>query len=139
MKVHLSDLVYRVHLKDSSQELWVFILFEHKSNKDAFVHLQLLRYMLALWDFYLKDKHILLGVVPIVFYHGIEPWETSTNFRSLLELPAALLRYVPEFEYVMVDLSQISDEEIKGDGKMKAELLLFKYIKRDELNCRYNR
>ena len=133
MKVHLSDLVYKIGLKDSAQQLFVFILFEHKSYHDSYVHLQLLRYMLAVWDYYLSNQHKLIGIIPIVFYHGYDTWKTPTNFKSLFDIPPALLKYIPDFESVMVNLSQIDDEEIKGDKKMKAEMLVFKYIKREEL------
>jgi len=133
MKAHLSDLLYQINLKDSSQKLCVYILFEHKSYYDPFVPLQLLRYMLVIWKHFLDEIHKLVGIIPIVFYHGKDAWDIPTNFQSLLDVPAALREYMPEFRYHLVNLSGIADEELKGDEALKAELLVFKYIKRDEL------
>jgi predicted transposase/invertase (TIGR01784 family) len=44
---YYSDMLYRVMLKDGSQG-FIYVLFEHKSYYDRFVHLQLLEYMVKI-------------------------------------------------------------------------------------------
>ncbi|MCA1787178.1 MAG: Rpn family recombination-promoting nuclease/putative transposase, partial [Desulfobacteraceae bacterium] len=48
---YYSDMLYRVMLKDGSQG-FIYVLFEHKSYFDRFVHLQLLEYMVKIWRLY---------------------------------------------------------------------------------------
>lgn len=89
--------------------------------------------MLSIWNYYLEDIHQLVGIIPIVFYHGQDAWDIPTNFQSLLDVPEILRDYMPEFRYHLINLAQIADEDIKGDEALKAELLVFKYIQRSEL------
>ncbi|MDZ7664871.1 MAG: Rpn family recombination-promoting nuclease/putative transposase [Desulfotignum sp.] len=42
-------------LKDGSQG-FIYVLFEHKSYYDRFVHLQLLEYMVKIWRLYIKQQ-----------------------------------------------------------------------------------
>ena len=52
----------------------------------------------------------------------------ATNFQALFELPEPLGAYVPEFQYVLTDLSAYSDEEIKRTAELGVSLLLLKHI-----------
>jgi hypothetical protein len=55
--------------------------------------------------------------------------QASTRFASLLNGPAdALAAYIPDFNYVLYDLTQFSDEQIKGTVMARVAMLLFKHI-----------
>ncbi len=73
LKEHYSDLLYKVSRKDAS-EVFVYILFEHKSHPESMVALQLLRYMVNIWKSLPKQITIkkLPVIIPLVFYHGVE-------------------------------------------------------------------
>lgn len=49
-----SDILYKVKLTNGSQG-FIYVLFEHKSYYDRFVHLQLLEYMVKIWRLYIKQ------------------------------------------------------------------------------------
>ena len=51
---YYSDILYKVNLTDGSQG-FIFVLFEHKSYYDKFVHLQLLEYMVKIWRLHIKQ------------------------------------------------------------------------------------
>jgi hypothetical protein len=68
-----------------------------------------------------------------VIYHGAAKWKVAEKFMGLFECPEDLVRFLPDFGYVVCDVSRFSDEEIKGMVKLKAALLLFRYILHDEL------
>ena len=70
--------------------------------------------MTNIWEQALKQKQSLLPIVPVVMYHGLQEWRISPHLRDLFEVPAAIQRYVPDYEYWLSDLSRYSDEEIKG-------------------------
>ena len=48
-------------------------------------------------------------VIPLVLYHGKEKWNIPTNFTSSLDIPEELrnpfIKYIPEFQYLLLDLS----------------------------------
>jgi len=127
-----SDLLYRVNLRDGD-EGFVYVLFEHKSTPDAMVSFQLLRYMVRIWEQHQRQGEDLCPIVPLILYHGAKSWNTARTMKEVVQCPESFQRYVPDFETQLYDLSDYSDEELKGTAFVHAALLLLKYIRRDEL------
>jgi len=131
---HFSDILYRVKIDE--KESYIYLLFEHKSYGDRRVAFQLLRYMVRIWDNYLKHNpraKRLPVIVPFVLYHGKAKWSISTGFASLVEEVASTERYLPSFEYEIADISHIPDDRIKGGLLVRAFLLLLKHNRREKL------
>jgi predicted transposase/invertase (TIGR01784 family) len=129
LKEYHSDLLYKIMLE--GREGYVYLLFEHKSYPDRLLHLQLLEYMLKIWRLVLKQKtEISLPVIiPMVLYHGQRKWRYGTKFSSLFSKhPENLAAYVPDFGFILRDLTQYSDDEIRGMVLCRAVMLLFKHI-----------
>lgn len=135
LQEHFADLVFEVALRHGGN-LFVCILFEHKSYIDTLTSLQLLRYMMQGWEYSLRQRGQLWPVLPVVVYHGVARWNIATNFQALFTLPDALRPYVPEFHYHLTDLSVYSDEEIKRTAELGVGLLTLKYIFRPALRAR---
>ena len=114
---HYSDMLYSVRLA-GGRKAFVYLLFEHKSSPDRFVALQLLRYMLEIWELHRKQHkgcRSLPLVIPIVVYHGRRRRQ-GVRLSDLVDLPDAEMKcYVPDFEQAFYDFSPDSDEEIKGN------------------------
>jgi predicted transposase/invertase (TIGR01784 family) len=132
LQEHFSDLLCEVDLQDRGKA-FVYVLFEHKSYVDAMTPLQVLRYMVRVWDYGMRQRGRLLPVIPVVVYHGIGRWTAATHFHGLLDLPEPLRPYVPEFHYHLSDLSTYSDEELKRTAEVGVGLLLLKHIFRPDL------
>lgn len=49
-------------------------------------------------------------------------------FADLVQAPVALRPYTPDFQHLLIDLSVYSDDEIRGEVWLRANLLLLKYI-----------
>jgi predicted transposase/invertase (TIGR01784 family) len=108
-----SDLLFSMDLKSGNPAL-VYILFEHKSYPDAMVAFQLLRYVIAIWQRYLTDgggKPLPL-IIPMVVYHGAEPWNVPVDFAALFKPDEALAGIVPDFRYFLSDLGAEADNEL---------------------------
>ena len=125
-----SDLVYTVGYRQS--ELQIYLLFEHKSQPDYWVLLQLLRYILASGEEYRKQhpqaRH-LPPVYPLVLYHGQPRWTAPTSFHDLVEpLPGALAAYVPQFRYALHDISPRSSAVIQGEVLTRLVQLALRHI-----------
>ncbi len=143
LKEHFSDILYKTGLQSGGQAC-IYILFEHKSYQDKLAAFQILKYMVKIWEQQrrqneeqkLKQKYPLKPIFPLLVYHGKEDWKVGLNFVAIFDqadLPDVLRPYVPDYEYWLYDLSQYSDEEIKGEVISRLGTLLLKYIYRDDL------
>ncbi len=112
--------------RTSKYQIFVLLLIEHKSEPDGKVRLQLLQYQQQCWTEHLKHGKLPLPIViPLVLYHGKSVWRDSCQFADQFgEIPAALLRFVPQFEYRLLDISAQSDTEIAGDPWTRVALNL---------------
>src|SRR6056297_2367917 len=135
---YYSDILYRVMLKDGSAGL-IYMLFEHKSYHDKYVHLQLLEYMVKIWRLHIKQNKKTFGklpiVIPLLICHARQAWpENTVRLTSLLSGPKDdLAGYIPDFGFELYDLHRFSDDQIKGTIMNRVMLLLFKYIFKPEL------
>ncbi len=126
---YFADLVYDCRLKDGNLAS-IYILFEHKSAPAPMCALQILRYMLMIWEKSAKpitSAHVLPVVIPVVIYHGERPWN-GVPMRALFPKDAALDAYIPAFAMEFFDLARLPESEIKGGIAGKAALLLWKAL-----------
>lgn len=117
LKMHQTDILYRVQMTNG-QTLQLYLLFDHKSAPDRWVILQLLRYMVKIWEEGKPKRktEFLTPTLPLVVYHGEKQWQLATDMHTLFgELPNALLPYIPQFNYQLHDFSYRSSVEIKGE------------------------
>ena len=132
LRAHFSDLLYRVKLRDG-HDAYVYMLFEHKSYPEPQIAFQLLKYMVRIWERAMRDKTALAPIMPLVIYHGAEHWRIGRNFQALLSLSPELAPYVPEYRYWLYDLSEYTDDEIKGEVLLRTALLALKHIYDEDL------
>ena len=128
LKKYFSDIVYTCPYMDTS--VTISFLFEHKSSPVAYPHVQLLRYILEIWETNIKNKKPLQIILPLVFYHGQEHWEYRSIKHYFTDLDEDLLSYIPRFDYHLMDVSQWSDERIieLQEAFLVNTLLVFKHI-----------
>lgn len=129
---HFADVVYRANYGEKNQ-LEIAFLFEHKTKQPETPHLQLLRYILQLWESRDQNGEMLQPVLPILVYHGKKAWKVR-KFDSYFgegEIPEELLPYTPHFEFLLIDLHSTQDAVIKANfdiPTLRLTLLLMKYI-----------
>jgi predicted transposase/invertase (TIGR01784 family) len=130
LKESFSDLLYKVQF--DQHEGFIYILFEHKSHPDRYTALQLLKYMVSIWELFLKQNKItkLPFILPLVIYHGMTKWKFGESLSAIIDLPETdWLEYLPDFKFLIYDLTRYSDEEIKGAVISRAALMLLKSVK----------
>ena len=125
------DIAVECKIADTKGQL--YFVFEHKSYPDPGVLLQILSYMTILWDEQRKKNVPLTPVIPVVIYHGSSSWNVTTHFQGQFDsLNESIKPYIPEFNYVLVDLTQIPNDEIEQKAKdtpfLMASLLLMKLV-----------
>jgi len=129
LRQHYTDLLYMVRRIDGA-EAFVYFLFEHKSYPDQATSFQVLRYMVRIWERQVRQAEPLTPIIPLVFYHGVEAWRAPHNFADLVGAPAEFAAYTPHFIYDLLDLSAISEQQIKGEVLLRAVLLAFRSVLR---------
>lgn len=109
-----SDMLFRV--ASQKGDLLLYFLFEHKSYSDYATPLQLLRYMVRIWEKEPKPttKRKLPPILPFVIYHGESRWLVKTQFSESVESADGMSNFTPSFEYAIADLSPLADVEIRG-------------------------
>jgi len=95
LEEYLSDVVYRCRYGE--QQISLSLLFEHKSQPDGIIYLQLLRYLLEAWDQQPQKKKGLGIIIPIVVYHGKQKWERRSFASHFSGLDDTLSPFIPTF------------------------------------------
>ncbi len=138
MREYYSDMLYQVRLEEYNG--FLYFLFEHKSHPEKRIFLQLLRYMLSIWDLFLKQsddpaKTMKLPIViPLVVYHGKLSWNMPERFFQCFQgVSPDTMECIPDFRYLLHDLSRYTDDEIKGEVMTQITLRILKHAYDDNL------
>ncbi len=110
LRTNYSDVVY--NCKYGNSQIKISLLFEHKSYIESYPHLQLLGYMLKIWLKQIKQKQNLTPIIPIIFYHGEREWKNKKFIEYFDGVDEVLERFIPKFDYQLVDTSSYTDDEI---------------------------
>ncbi len=106
----------------------VSLLYEHKSYPDKNIHMQLLRYILNVWENQVANKQPLTPVITMVYYHGKPKWTDS----GFVQVPEELKRFVPLFDYVLFDTKDIEDHAIIRHFKRPSVKVAVWFMKRSD-------
>ena len=129
LKEHFTDFVYNCAYGE--KQIKIALLFEHKSRVSKFPHFQIIRYFINLQEQQFRNKNNPIPLVPVIIYHGNETWKYKKLHEYFQGIDKILLKYIPEFEYLLIDLSEYSIEQIKqifNSTTLQISLLLLKYI-----------
>lgn len=118
-----SDTVKRVKISEKDT-LYFISLIEHKTKVDYNVSMQLLRYMVYIWEDYEKEmekQHKGISktknfkyppILPIVYYEGTGRWTAPCNFQERILFEKAFEPFTPKFYYKLVQLNGYSVKEL---------------------------
>jgi hypothetical protein len=156
LKGSQSDLLYKIKTIDNKL-LFIYILLEHKSYIDRWVLFQLLGYIVQIGD---RERMInkvkrkrkreenkannrpenegieieyLTPVIPIIVYHGPEHWECSKHLSELYKGNDLYKKFLPDFNFLVINLKNYDESQIKGIVYLQVALLVMKYFFSDEL------
>ncbi len=108
--------------------LYIISLIEHKTKVEYNVGMQILRYMIYIWEDYEKEMTKQYPgissrrdfryppILPIVYYEGAEKWKASLDISERILCGELLGRYLPHFQYQLVCLHDYSNEDLLGKG-----------------------
>ena len=111
LRTNYSDIVYNCTYAQNTK-IKITLLFEHKSYPEQFPHLQLLGYMLKIWEIQIKQKQQLTPIIPIIFYHGQKRWVFKSFDQYFKGVDENLQKFIPKFDYQLIDTSNFKDDDI---------------------------
>jgi predicted transposase/invertase (TIGR01784 family) len=116
LKLFSADVVYRCRLKGKSGEHFYFcLLFEHKSEPDEHVAVQIGLYIFLLLREQVKaKKQPLEPVLPLLFYNGKTKWQPKRIREIFKGHPGyeVLKPYLPDFRFLFEDAHRLPPEEL---------------------------
>ncbi|GAB6059426.1 Rpn family recombination-promoting nuclease/putative transposase [Desulfonatronum parangueonense] len=113
---HYSDLLYQVMLSNGLPG-FVYFLFEHKSYPDRFVVLQLLRYIIEVWELYLRQRpqaKTLPLIIPVVVSNNKFKGPTTRLNEIIATQDSDFDAYVPDFKLAFEDFSPENEIDMIG-------------------------
>ena len=127
------DRLFSVRLRDGGT-LLIYVLLEHKSHADPRTPLQVLGYLVDIWESFVGDDasrmRRLPPIVPLVFYHGRGPWTVPTSVVDVIGADEGLRDLLRDFRYVVCNIVPIPDDQLSSDPEVRAALLPLKYVYR---------
>lgn len=136
LKEVFSDLLFKVEMNQKVG--YLYLLFEHKSFQSPTVAVQLLQYMCDIWKTaaHQHKSAKLPLIIPLVIYHGKNPWHTGESLADLIEgydlLSEAMKSYTPNFNYILFDVSTFSDADILGPIELRLSFTALRDIHSDD-------
>ena len=136
-----TDTVKKIRMNREAGEvpLYLISLVEHKSQVDYNVSMQILRYMVCIWNEYgremmslekgnVKNKSFRYPpILPIVYYEGSEGWTADMHLKDRIMMNEFFGSYIPDFTYKLVRNHDYSNEELlRNEDEMSLLMMLGK-------------
>ena len=98
LREQASDILYSVPFRTESKtdEVFIYILIERRSNVEATIAFDMLFYMTQIWEFQRrewesnntpKSQRRLCPIIPIVFCEREQRWQIPLELSRLMDLP----------------------------------------------------
>lgn len=136
-----ADTVKKIRLRDENGEaldtpLFLISLTEHKSDVDYDVSMQLLKYMVGIWQTYAREQRGLNRnktfryppIIPIVYYEGKAKWTADMQLSDRIMMSEAFREWIPDFRYELVRIHDFDNRELLARGDEMSLIMLFNKI-----------
>lgn len=133
-----TDTVKKIRIRANDREtvpVYLISLVEHKSRVDYNVSMQLLRYMVCIWNEYAREmagrgkgdprnkSFRYPPIIPIIYYEGAESWSADLNLRDRILMNDIFSDFIPDFTYKLVRCHDYTNEELL-ENKDEMSLLM---------------
>ena len=131
------DISYRTTYKtEPNRAISFMFLIEHKRVISREVVLQILNYKCAVWNQDFAEKRPFTTIVAIIIDQGKAKKRRKKVLSDYFkDLPAELKKYIPDFEFELITIQGIPDEDILKLDKnniLRGMLLMFKHLGEDD-------
>ena len=115
LKDYFSDVVWECNYGAKKSPVKLAFLFEHKSFIPKYPHVQLLRYMIEIWEDCIENNRPITPIVPIIVYHNKNEkkhWKYRPFTAYFKGIDPLLFPYIPTFEYQLTDLTTMPEIQL---------------------------
>lgn len=135
---------YLVPQETADFPLYIISLVEHKTKVEYNITMQLLRYMVHIWEDYEKEMEREYPgissrkgfkyppILPIVYYEGRMNWTAPFDLADRILCPELLGKYLPHFRYQLVMLHDYSNADLLARGDEISLAMLINKIQTPE-------
>ena len=120
------DTIKRINL-NGGKSLFVIAIVEHESKVNFRASFKMLLYIALILNDYEKEVNKYAKVthtkdfkyppiLPVIFYDGESEWTAETNFLNRTEMSDVFYKYIPKFEYELVNLKDYSLADLAEFG-----------------------
>lgn len=129
LNLQIADLLYSVEFQGEAG--YLYILMEHASVSDKLLPFRILKYMIAIMDHHLKitGDHKLPFIYPLILYTGEKAYPHSMNLFDLFKEQKDLALTTLTSAYQLIDLTQVTDQELKKYMWFGTMALVAKHIR----------
>lgn len=125
-----TDTVKKIRMRTNGKDeedtvpVYLISLVEHKSRVDYNVSMQLLRYMVCIWNEYGKEmagrgkgdprnkSFRYPPIIPIIYYEGVENWSADLHLKDRILMNDIFPDFIPDFCYKLVRCHDYTNEEL---------------------------
>ena len=112
-----ADLLFEVEL--AGQPGYLYVLVEHQSSNDALMALRVLNYMVQIWMRHADERGPPLPpLICVVVSNTPQGWRAAQTLHDLVapspDLIPGLAELVPNVRFIVDDLSQHGDEQLRA-------------------------
>ncbi len=111
-----SDVLFEVEI--DHETALIYVLYEHKSKSEMWTLLQLLEYMVRIWQEHVrslggKRSKLLPIILPVVLHHGKTGWTAPRRFTEYFgKVQRALRPYLVDFGIFLDDVSIVAPDKL---------------------------
>lgn len=113
LKGQVTDMLYRIPLKNSNQPAYIAVLVEHQSKPRKNMPIRVLCYEAGIMQQHWEQYKVVPLVYTTVYYNGQSRWYYSRDIKDLIQAPADLINRYALQPFQLIELNQISDEELR--------------------------
>ena len=112
-KESIADMLFKTRI--GGREAYLYILVDHQSKPDELMPFRTFKYLCNVIDQCLKgsDSKKIPLILPLVVYHGKQPWHYTTNINDLVDAPKELVDAYFLKPFILIDLNKIEDKVLK--------------------------
>lgn len=130
-----ADVVKKIKIKNNEMPFYLISLIEHKSNVEYNVVMQILRYIVYIWEDYEKKENAeregisktkdfkYPPVLPIIYYDGVKNWTAALRLKERINMNNLFAEYIPDYKCMLFSIQKHSNQEI-ADGKDELSILM---------------
>lgn len=134
----------RIRMNETEVPMYVISLIEHKSRVDYNVAMQILRYMVCIWNDYEKEMNRQKEgisrnksfryppILPIVYYEGAEKWTADLHLKDRIIMNELFTDMIPDFTYRLIGVHDYSNEELLSREDEMSLLMLINKVQKAE-------